>query len=231
MEKRFENKLTMINAVMSLLNQNQVIWQGSAPFVSAVNDLKAKVLLIELAQQEVLNPVAGITGEKQSIQDSVVDKAYELASMLFALAEKTKDMVLKAKVDFPISELRNIRDGELAVSSKNILALGIRNETALADYNISAGKLNELQTLITQYETQIPGYRVTVSTKKANNEKLKGLLADAMKILTNQTDKLMIGYKVSQSDFYASYGNARKIVDYGIRHEKPETAEAQPEMP
>ncbi|MFY9151803.1 MAG: hypothetical protein WAO52_07315 [Prolixibacteraceae bacterium] len=229
MEKRFENKLTMIKAVVSLLTQNQTIWQDSVPQVAAINDLKTLITKIELAQQNIQTAGSGLVTEKQTQQETLIENSFELASMLFAFAQRTGDQVLKSKVDFPISVLKNQRDGELAVSCKNILNLGTSQQAALVEYGITPEKLSSLQNLINQYEIQLPAHRVIVSERKATNEKMKGLFADALGIIANQIDRMMVRYKGALPDFYASYQNARKILDYGIRHEKTETP-ASPEQ-
>jgi len=142
--------------------------------------------------------------------------------MLFAYAVRINNTVLKAKVDFPISQLRSLRDGELAAKIRNILELRLGHEAELEQYGITQPNVDNLTGLTNQYEQQLPNVRVTVSARKAGNEKIKQLVADASKVATDQLDRLMISFKPTQPDFYASYLNARKVVDYGIRHEKTE---------
>jgi len=222
MEKRFENKLIMLKAVLSLMQQNQSIWQEAAPLNDASGDLQELIAQIDQAKQSTNQTNSGLVMLKQNLQDALIDQTWELASMLFAFARRTGNTVLQAKVDFPISQLKSLRDGELATTSRNIFDLRVGYEPALEEYGITAAKLDGLAELINQYEQELPNVRVSVSGRKATNEKIKNLMNEAMLIATGQLDRLMIRFKTSQPDFYASYLNARKVVDYGTRYEKPE---------
>jgi len=225
MEKRFENKLIMLKAVLSLLQQNQSLWQTNAPMNAAYNDLRSHIAQIEQAKQNISLTQAGLAIQKQNLQDAVVDATFELASMLFAFAQRTNNTILQAKVDFPISQLKLLRDGELATTSRNILTLRQGNEGPLVEYGVTDEKANTLTNLINRYEQELPNIRVTVSERKAINENLKTLLNEAMDIASKQIDRLMIGLKTTQPGLYASYTNARKVVDYGTRYEKTDETE------
>ena len=225
MEKRFENKLIMLKAVLSLLQQNQSLWQTNAPLNAAYNELRSYVARIEQAKQDISQTQAGLAIQKQNLQEDLIEKAFELASMLFAFAGRTNNTVMKAKVDFPISQLKMLRDGELGTTCRNILTLRQGNEGPLVEYGVTDEKVNTLTDLINRYEQELPNIRVTVSERKAINENLKTLLNEAMDIASKQIDRLMVGLKTTQPGFYASYSNARKIVDYGTRYEKTDETE------
>lgn len=222
MDKRIENKLIMLKAVLSLLQQNQPLWQDAAPLAAVYADLRGLVSQIEQLKQLTTQSNSGLVAAKQNLQEDLINQAFELASMLFAYARRNNDAVLQAKVDFTISQLRNLRDDELATKCLSVLSLGKSNEEALIEYGTSSKKLNMFEELTNQYIEQLPNRRVTVSERKMANEKIKNLLADAMLAASEQLDRMMVRFKSAEPDFYTSYLNARKVVDYGIRHEKPE---------
>lgn len=225
MEKRFENKLIMLKAILSLLQQNQSQWQNSTPLNAAYNELKSLINQIDQAKQNISQTKSGLSIEKQNLQEDLIEQTFELASMLLAYAGRTNNNVLQAKVDFPISQLKMLRDGELATTSRNILALRQGNEEPLVEYGVNNEKVNALTDLIDRYEQELPYTRITVSGRKATNENLKILLKEAMDITSKQIDRLMVGMKNIQPGLYASYINARKIVDYGTRYEKTDETE------
>ena len=222
MDKRFENKLIMLKAVLSLLQQNQSLWQDAAPLAAVYADLKELVAQIEKLKLFTTQSNSGLVAAKQNLQEMLINQAFELASMLFAFARRNNDAVLQAKVDFTISQLRNLRDDELATKCLSVLALGQSNDAALVEYGSTSEKLNQFGELTNQYVEQLPNRRVTVSERKMANEKIKNLLAEALLATTEQLDRQMVRFKSEQADFYTSYQNARKVVDYGIRHEKPD---------
>ena len=222
MDKRFENKLIMLKAVLSLLQQYQSLWQDATPLAEVYAYLKGLVAQIEEFKQVTSQSNSGLVAAKQNLQETLINQAFELASMLFAYARRNNDLVLQAKVDFTISQLRNLRDDELATKCLSVLTLGQSKAEVLVEYGTTPEKLSMLDDLTNQYVEQLPNRRVTVSERKMANEKIKNLLAEALQATSEQLDRLMIRFKTSQPDFYASYLNARKVVDYGTRYEKAE---------
>lgn len=222
MDKRFENKLIMLKAVLSLLQQYQSLWQDATPLAEVYAYLKGLVAQIEEFKQVTSQSNSGLVAAKQNLQETLINQAFELASMLFAYARRNNDLVLQAKVDFTISQLRNLRDDELATKCLSVLTLGQSKADVLVEYGTTPEKLSMLDDLTNQYVEQLPNRRVTVSERKMANEKIKNLLAEALQATSEQLDRLMIRFKTSQPDFYASYLNARKVVDYGTRYEKAE---------
>lgn len=147
------------------------------------------------------------------------------------MAVRTGNQVLLAKVDFPKSVLLRKRDGVLASYCKGILDLGNEYLDSLMTYNIAAAEILDLETQIKRYVQSLPEHRIMVSEGKAANKKLKDLIAKADVLLTEQLNKLMVRYQSLKPDFYAGYVNSRKVVDYGIRHNKPDNGEKPPENP
>lgn len=222
MIKRFENKLVMLKALLKLLKLNRSLWQDFLPFVNAVNELESLVAQIEATRLITDANNSGIVDEKTDLQNLLINKAFEIASMLHAMASSTKNQVLLKKVDFPISELQRQRDGELGSTCKGIEALARENMPALVGYPVSPPELDGFATQIEQYVAGLPNHRVSVSERKAANEKLKDFFKMADDVLINQIDRMMFRFSTTAPDFYASFLNARKVVEYGIRHEKPE---------
>ena len=230
MDKRFENKMTMLKAVLSLLLLKATEWSISAPLVAAIAELENLVYQIEQIQQITEEDNSGLTEAKNLQKEALVKKVFELASILLAMATKTKDQVLQTKVDFPISVLRSMRNSELAQSSKNVLDLGRANLQALIEYGTSEVKLSAIDEQINVYKNSLPAPRVSVSERKAANTKLKELLKQAMQLVSKQIDRMMVSFEADKPEFYAAYMNARKVRGYGTRYQKAEVPEpvAQP---
>lgn len=222
MEKRIENKLIMLKAILSFLQQNQSLWKDSAPLTSVYNELQQLVAQIEQTILLTNQSNSGLVVAKQNLQEALIEQTFELVSILFAYARRNNDEVLLAKVDFPISHLKNLRDNELASACTGVLNHGQSKAKALGEYGVTPEGLQSLEGLINKYVVQLPTRRITVSERKMANEKIKTLIAQAMLIASEQLDRLMLKFKNTEPDFYTSYLNARKVVDYGTRYEKPE---------
>lgn len=222
MNKQHENKLVTMKALLSYLKLNKSIWQSSVPLATAVTELENLIGLIETIRKSTEMDQSGLVVEKRTLRTSLVNKTFEVASQLYAMACKTKDQVLQAKVDFSKSELEGQRDGELASTSKTVVDLARSFLDALISYDVTAPELDILDSLIDRYENSLPTPRLSVSERKANNEKMKGLFRSSKEILNDQIKRLMTRYQEPNPDFYAGYLNASMVVDYGTRYDKPE---------
>lgn len=226
MNKQDENKLVMMEALLSFLKQNKAIWQNSVPFAAAVEELEKLVAAIKLTRQSTDVDQSGLVVEKKSLKANLVSKDFELASQIYAMACQTKDNVLQAKVNITKSELEAMRDGELATTSKSLADLGRTHLEVLAPYDITEEEIDSHDELIKMYEKSLPTPRLSVNERKGNNLKLKGLFASSKVILNDQLKRMMVRYEKSAPDFYAGYLNASKVVDYGLRHEKAASPDA-----
>ena len=230
MDKRFENRLIMLRAIVRLLKLNETIWRGSTPMVAAFAELERLITKIEQIQQLTGDNNSGLVTSKK-LQRVALEKAvFELASVLLAFASRVKKSVLLGKVNFPVSELQMVRDTKLALIGETIAGLGRSNLQDIVEYGITEDKLNSLDVQIAQYKLSIPAPRVSVAEIKAGNEKLKETMTEARDLVNSQIDRMVVQLEASHPEFYAAYRNARKIVDYGTRYEKPEEPE-KPEDP
>lgn len=227
MLKRLENKLMMLNTVLSFLKQNRSLWEASVVMLELITNLESLIGEIESLRLITESNLTGITAEKNNQQEELIDKAYELFSMLYAMASLAGNKVLQAKVDYSESELQNIRGGDLRATCAAILAIVKENLTALERFEITEVDATGLEALIASFGENIPAYRVSVTERKAANEKMKELFLKADGLLNEQVDRMMVRYKNTSPEAYAAYTNARSVVHYGTRHENKETQEAK----
>jgi hypothetical protein len=230
MNKQDLNKLTMMKALRSFMQNNQAKWQTINPIAQAYSQLHNLIEQVDATLLSVNDPNAGELEQKKNLQLSLIDEGFEIVSYIYAFAGATNNTVLKGKVDFPVSLLRNLRDGELSNKLRAVLELMAGHEAELEQYGATQQKADIVRNLINRYEQQLPKTRNNLSEQKSGNEMIKQTLKTAITLVTEQLDKLMIRFKKEDPSFYTAYKANRKIVDYGKRYEKPaETEEKQVE--
>jgi len=222
MTKQQKNKLVMMKSLLSYLRLNRAIWENSVPFVAAVNELENLIASIESTWRSTDVDQSGLVAEKRNLKANLVNSVFAISSQMYAMASKTKDLVLQGKVKFSKSELESMRDGELPTAAKTISDLARILLKELASYDVTAAGLDALDELTNHYNASLSVPRNSVSERAANNIKLKGLFTVSNDLLNKQLKPQMIRYEISNPEFYLGYLNASKIVDYGTRHEKPE---------
>ncbi len=82
MQKRLENKLTMLNAVLHFLKQNSSAWGSSTVMVELITKLETLIGEIESIRRITNSNLTGITDEKLVQQEVLISKAYEFSSIL-----------------------------------------------------------------------------------------------------------------------------------------------------
>ncbi len=226
MNKRLKNKLTMYKAVLSYLEQEEAIWQQNALFALVVQELKNLIEQIEATLQLTNTDNSGVVQKKTNIQIDLIDAAFILMGTLQVMAVRTNNTILQGKTNLTKSDFQRMPDEQLTIVCKNLIDLLKKNLDALAEYGVVASDITDLETKLNNYQTSLPTHRMTVSERKAANLKLQGLTAKVDILLKKQLDLMAARFKKSHPDFYAVYLNDRKVVDYGIRHEKPEETES-----
>ncbi len=222
MQKRLENKLTMFKAVLSFLKQNISAWGSSTVMAAIIAKLEDLIGEIETVRLITNSDLTGFTAEKLVQQDALINKAYELSSILYAMASSSKNKVLQGKVDFTESELQNARGGDLISTSSAIAALVRDNLTVLVPYELTETDVTGFEEMISSFAENLPTHRVSLAERKAANERLKEVFSAVDVVVNEQLDRMMVRYRNTSANLYAAYNNARSVVDYGTRHEKVE---------
>jgi len=146
---------------------------------------------------------------------------------LYAMAIKKNDAILAAKVDFTETDLLKMRDDNLVTTCRNILEFASEHLAGLIAYEVTSDELIVLKEEINRFAENLTTGRVSVSERKAANEKLKIVFLQVDALLKKQLDRIMVRYRKTEPDFYATYQNLRRIVNYGVRHEKPKEPEKE----
>jgi len=222
MLKRLENKLTMLNAVLSFLKLNISAWGNSTVMAELITKLETLIGEIKSIRRITDSDLTGITAEKLVQQEVLINKAYEMSSILYAMASRSENKVLQGKVDFTENELIEARGGDLISTCKTIATLVGENLTALIPYELTEADVTVLEEMIRNFSNNLPTHRVSVSERKAANDRLKEVFSTVDTLVNEQLDRMMVRYRNGSTDLYAAYNNARMTVQYGIRHEKEE---------
>ena len=231
MKKVLLNKLMMFKAVLALLKANIALWSTIPDLVSDVGEFEELVGNIDETRQQIGEELSGQTDQKEAAREKLTDKTMSLSSVLAAMAERTTTEVLLAKVDFSKSDFERLRENEQVSKANEIALLTEENLEALASSGITDADITELKELSTNFEQYLPLKRVSVSERKAANSLIKVEFRAANRLLKKRIDRMLVRYETTNPDFYASYQNARLIVDYGIRHEHEEETPSEPAQP
>lgn len=222
MKKRFSNKLLMFWAVLKVLAKFKTVWESIPGFTMVHKEFEAAVGAIQKTSTASNIKTGEITkGAAQSI-DAVVILVFKLTSLLSVFATRTRNHELKNDVDFTESELEYMRPGELLGVAELVLELIPKYQTELVALGLNDADVTTLSAYVNGFTGATTATRSTITARKAAGALLKPQFAETGEILKEQLDGLMEQFRTSSPAFYNEYWNARKTMDYGIRHEKEE---------
>jgi hypothetical protein len=229
MKKIFENWLAMYKAVLTVLEKFIAVWQSSNSFTDSVNRFKTQKTAIDLLRGKAESGSKGVTEQKEIFHNKLVEQTNSIVMVLMAFFTKTNNTASFHKVKISKTELERFRENKLIAVAKNALETARANLTAMVDYQITETILTELETTLTTFEQLSTAPRTTIGERKVALQDMAGLFKEANQILIAQLDLMIVPYEKTNPDFYKEYMNARKVVQYGIRHEKGDDKGAKPD--
>ena len=227
MEKRTENKIRMFDASLGVLNDFKTVWQNNAGFTEVTNELTNGVADIKAMRSQTGTSTNGITDAKEVVYDDLIDSTMELAGPLVSLAKRMNNNELKNKVKCTDSDLKSLTENALVQRAKDLATEALKYKEGLARYNVTEQQITDLDNLANQFGAMISGPREVVSVRVSAKISLNQLIRNISTLLKEELDGLVEQYRRSNPDFGNAYFTARKIVDYGIRHEKKTEATAK----
>ncbi len=228
LNKTQENKLTMYEAVLSLMGANGVVVTGVPALKEAKENFDGVVQQIKGKGREREQATAGKAAAKQQAEDALVASLMEISSALYSFSRKAKKTDVQEIADVTETKLRRMRDTELESRAKSIHEKAAIDAGALADYNITAEKMTTLQARIGDFAAALGERESSAAGRVGLTTTVAGLFDQADEILTEDLDRLMETVRESATDFYNKYFSARVIKDLGIRHQQPPQPPQQP---
>jgi hypothetical protein len=220
MQKQLANKLSMYQALQSMLTGNKPKWEAVPAIGNAIQAFDALLKEIDNCSSITGDRKKGETVYKKEQRMRVIERALEIASVLYAIVLQTNEPTTSAKLDYTKTKLVKMRDLQLVVACEGIIALTKGHLALLTTADITATDIETLSADIKTFAELLPRQRLLVTERKTANEKLKDLFAQTDALLKNQLDRLMIRYKQTQPEFYFNYKTSRHVINYGVRHKK-----------
>lgn len=223
LSKTQENKLTMYEGVITLLENNTEIVSPIGAFVTTREDFKAAVEQIRAKGQEKREATRGKTQTKHDAEDVLVNALLEIASPLYSFARRAKMNEVMEICDVTEYKLRRLRDTELESIANSIQARSAANAAGLTAYGITEAMITGLAEKIAAYHNALGERESGVATRVGVTKTLAELFKQADELLYDDMDRIVERLRTSNAEFYTMYLGARVVKDLGIRHEEQPT--------
>lgn len=225
MQKQLANKLSMYQAVQSILTGNTDKWEAIQAIANAIQAFEALLQAIDTCTSVTSDPKKGETAQKKELRMLLIGRTLEISAALSALIEQTNEQYVGTKLDYTQTKLVKLRDLQLVTTCESIVTQASRHIDLLAMARFTISDVEALKADIKAFADLLPRQRISVTERKVANAKLIDLFAQTDALLKNQLDRLMLRYKQNETQFYASYKTARHVINYGVRHTKGKNEE------
>ncbi len=221
-----ESKLKMIRVVISVFVR----------YATAVNTIQALADAIEalkniLGRIEALHPVQssdmkGITDDKDHLREELRDQAMVLSGMIYSYAVDTSNQELATRMDLTASDFNRASAARFIKLCATVIDDCTKTADKLGPYGYVADMLTRLQEMTAEFKTASVKPRNAIVEKSVATDQLAGLFYEAVAILENKTDRLMLQFRDSEPELYSEYVKARILEGPAVRkHERGEGAE------
>ncbi|MDR2681319.1 MAG: hypothetical protein LBC47_10980 [Tannerella sp.] len=223
MNDRQNAKITMYQTVYNTCNEFASVYANTPAFINGLKALNEGIASIRKAEAQQIDALSkGVTQEKTGVEETLVLSILKVSGALYVYAFDTGNKELAAKVDMNKTQLFRMENNTLLVTAGEIAAKAAKTGAALADYGIGAAELADLSEHMADFEALLVKPRTVIGEHKRHTTNLTRLFAETDSVLYDRLDKLINLFKVSEPDFYASYKNARNVINTSVRKKKTE---------
>ncbi len=228
MAKHLENKLTMYNAVQTLLDANAPKVSVIPAYASTVARFKTCVAAIQGRMVQINLATKGKTMTKWAAEDDLIASVLRISAAVFANASATRNIEVKAQSDVRGTHLRRLRDMDLVGKASAIHSVATEWISDLEPYGVSLDDLNGLKLKIETYERTVGERDSGVNERVALRKTMLELFDEADRLLEEEIDRIMEVVKSKELQFFDAYRSARLIHEMGAPRvaEKPATEPA-----
>ena len=207
--------------------ENKLIWQPTQAITDVMAAIDGDIAALGGVETKQQAPVLGPAAAKAVLRHDYEDDILRIAAGIFAFAAKTNNLELEAQVDLTFSGLEHLSGEDLVAAGDRIANLVTANVAGLVAYNITATDATLLGTYKTQFQAKETKPREAVVDRSKETKQIAPLIRNLRSLLNRQLDKLMLGFKKTNPEFYAGYLTARVIIDRG-HPKKKKTTPAKP---
>jgi hypothetical protein len=191
----------------------QLLWQPIPGFVKLQGNLATEIAFITTNAPKVVRRKTGTADDKEAARLAMCKAALILAGAVAAYAHEVGNHELLVRVTTTLTALMSRRGQDSYDKCEDILSAATANLTVLADNAVVQADLDNLQSLLDDFDELLPQPRVAIGSLKSTGQALDASLDRIDGILNNGLDNLMLKFEDTNPDFYNDYTNARIIID------------------
>lgn len=218
MRKRQENFIRMAQAVQEVLNRKEPVWQSATAFVREQVHFQNYMDALHQSLMHTQMQSKGATEDKEMLKNEAIAITVNMAQRASVYALNNKNMELFEQLHVNNAVLHHYSDHLLLAKLQHVQVLLTERQTALEDYSVTVQNLEEMDSAIKAYENMLAKPRDIIVERKQHNY-TTGQIIDLLRQTLFKMDKLINIF--NGSTLVHEYKSARIIIDLGFRHNPP----------
>jgi hypothetical protein len=216
MEKVISNRVNMIRATLTHCTNNPAATAGIPQFATAKATADTKLVLIDSLNMIASGTSKGVTLDTNLLRKAMTDIAYKCGRALNAYAVTNNNNTLKLKVDYKLTDFKEMKKDEVDDVCEVIQTEANNNIAAAGGFGYDAADVTDLLTAIGLYRTGMQNPRQAIISKSQAILQIKSISRNIIDISFKEImDSMVETLRVSNPNFVSSYTQAREIIDIG----------------
>jgi hypothetical protein len=191
MNKQQENRLTMFEGLLVLLQTNSEKAQTIAGLPSAVTEFAGLVSAIKSKSVEVDIATVGKVAAKYGAQDALIAALMQVSAALYVLGRRQNSAEIQGRANISDTKLHGMRDTELATFAGALAELATSNAPALELLGFSAENLAALNAKVEMYAASIGAQEVSTANRKGARGTMNELFDKTDELIHEELDRFM----------------------------------------
>lgn len=231
MRKTTKEKMAMYYQVLTIVGKDQAVLDANPKLAAIIERLAEKLEALNASLNEQEAALKGVSLEKTIFLNEFKGLIMDIKHSLFIHASSTKNESLKDRNKMKSSALYKLTATKLQFICEQMLADMEEHEAVLAEYGITAEKLQRFHEMYADLAAVANSPRVAIIVRHAQVEKVASLEREIADLLRDELDRLMYLVRKDHADLYNKYLSARKVVEHRTKRidRDPEGASPEPD--
>jgi len=201
---------SMLRRILAFLKKNVGFLIGFMVMGDLITRLENILDEMDTLKEQQGTDITGMRKHKEGLRIVATQKALEVCHGILAYAKMSGNKILAQSVDYQISDLNKLSDNDLGSALSVINTAAQKNQSEVANYNVSAEKIADMKVAIDAYKTAVGSPKDASIARKQVTDRLAILFDDAA-LLLEKIDLLMDTLKFTNTVLYAEYKANRKV--------------------
>lgn len=229
MKRIVNNRIDMIKAVVSVLNENQAIWVNTPKVGTSVNQLVEGLSILQEKTALHNSITLGVTRDRKEKYAALAKTMISVQDTLWIYGNSTNNFSLVDRNKIVPSTTFNLSLKSRLVRIKMLMKDVETYGTFLADYGVTQEMLGLLNDQIAAYHSIQINPRLVIIDRKMIGFEIEHKVNELYKLLKNDLDRMIRIFSTSHPSFVVAYFTARVVV-HGHGKTKTKNPKSEPDI-